>query len=236
MIRRKAGLSALAALALATAVAGCGPSKRLAAGCVIADVSSSTQQARTQYVAAFRQFATEIGTDGSGQLCVILAAGDPASEGRLVTLDVGPTSEHRDSPDYAPGEIATRVRQAADEMQQVLADPAIRRPGSSLVEAADVVAPKLHPGDRLLFLSDGVQNSLATGSFRNADLSPAARSQMIDGLAASDLLAHLKGVQVEFPLMLIHPGGRGGISQTQDAAIRAFWREWASRAGGNLVP
>src|SRR4051794_22202477 len=58
--------------------------------CVIADVSGSTRRARTQYVNAFRTFATDAGEHGSGSLCLVLAAGDPQAEGTPMTTSVAP--------------------------------------------------------------------------------------------------------------------------------------------------
>src|SRR4051812_39614320 len=73
------------------------------ASCAIADVSGSTRAVRPRYVDAFRRMVSETATDGSGVVCLVLAAGDPLAEGTPQTAFVGP--QHR-NPVYAPGEIA----------------------------------------------------------------------------------------------------------------------------------
>jgi hypothetical protein len=102
-----------------------------------------------------------------------------------------------------------------------------------LCDAAIVAPRKLQPGDELLYHSDARQNIPTTGDFLNADLSPAAREQMLDRLERKGLIPDLEGVRVVFPFLLYHPGGLG-IAQEQEVAIRSFWQEWASRVKATL--
>jgi hypothetical protein len=222
-------LLALAACLLAlVAATGCGGGdKTLASGCVIADVSPSTVDARADYLAQFQAFAMDVGQHGSGHLCVILAAGDPMSEGHLTTVDVGP--DH-DKPNERDGEIRQKVDAETATMGAVLADPAITQQGSALVEAAVAVSDRLKPGDRLLFLSDGVEHTPTVGNFRTADLSSAGIDQLLAQLDGDRLQAPLDGVQIVFPSLLAHPGGFH-ISPAQQAGIRLFWQRWTSASG-----
>lgn len=211
-----------------------GGERDLAAGCTILDVSKSTTVARTKYLDSFRAFATEDGTHGSGDLCLILAAGDPIAEGRAVNAFVGPTEDHRDSPDFRDGEIEQAVNAQVSQLDQVLANPPIeRRGGSSLVEAAVVAADHLEPGDHLQILSDGLQTSPATGRIQSEDLTLETIDSLLDRLESQGLMADLDGVTIEFPDILYHPGGLK-MTAAQQVAIRGFWEQWAERSGGSI--
>lgn len=212
-------------------------------GCVIADVSESTDEVRnrstlrySRYVETFGAFATGIGMDGSGRVCVILAAGNPLTEGAPVDVFVGPQPEHRDSPDYRGPDVQAAVGSAQAGLREVFENPARTQPGSALAEAAVVAADKLEPGDRLMFLSDGVQHSPPAGSFRAADLSSQGIELLLDRLDGRGLIPDLEGVYVEFPHLLEHPGDEAdtdasAVTPAQGIDIRAFWTAWADRVG-----
>jgi len=224
---------------LLSALAGCGGGGHtpLASGCVIADVSPSTtteRTARSDYANGFATFARGIGMDGSGKLCVVLAAGDPVAEGHPVLVDVGPRPADRDSRDQKGPEVRNKVTTATSEMMAAFANPDVATQGSALVEAAVVASDELRPGDRLLFLSDGVEHSPLAGNFRTQDLSPAGIQRLLAAYDRAGLRAHLTGVHIEFPYLLANPGGFH-ISIVQEAAIRLFWTTWAHHSGADIT-
>lgn len=226
-------------LALAAAAGGCGSdssaSARTPVGCVLADVSGSTREARREYLGDFARFARSVADGGADEICLVVAAGDPLAEGAPMFAPVGPSPEHRDSPDFAPGEIRANVDAATADVGALLDKPPVRDGGSALVEAAVVAADVLEPGDRLLMLTDGIQFSPAAGDFHDVDLSAAGITTLLDKLEQNDLLADLEGVEIEIPLLLFHPGGLD-MDAEQQVGIREFWTAWASRTGGELVP
>lgn len=197
------------------------------ASCTVADVSGSTRDVRPAYVDAFRSLATETARDGSGLLCVVLAAGDPQAEGTPAMADVGPAHEN---PIYAPSEIARAVETASGEFDAVLRSPPVRAKGSAIVEACAVAARKLRRGDRLLVVSDGLQRSDLTGSFYRVDLSPPAIEALLDRIDEAGLLPDLSGVTVSMPHLLAHPGGLG-LGQAREQAVRRFWAAWVAQTG-----
>lgn len=251
---RKSGMlaAALAVVCAALVASGCGAESDAGAngapgtaprdaridgdtvGCTLADVSDSTVRARREYTAEFARFATALGEKGAGRVCLVVAAGDPLAESKPMWAPVGPSPEHRDSPDLAPGEIQASVAAASRDVGQMLAHPPAHRGGSALVEGAVVAGRVLQPGDVLQFLSDGMQNSAATGSFYRRDLSPSGIRQLLDTLQQQGLIAHLDGVQVVMPLVLYHPGGTG-TSAPRQTQVTNFWRAWAARAGATLT-
>jgi hypothetical protein len=203
------------------------------AACVVADVSGSTQKARGYYVDAFKKFAKDAGTGGSGQICLVVASGDPQGEGAPRVAYVGPDPSHRDNPVYAPGEIARAVETATGQFAALMAHPPVSAHGSAIVESAAVVAPNLHRGDRLLMTTDGFQSSDLIGDFHHADLSDAGISKLLNKVARARLLPDLSGVTVEMPLLLFHPGGTS-FSQVKQSKIRSFWIAWARRTHAKL--
>jgi hypothetical protein len=205
--------------------------------CVIADVSGSTGEARVAYAKSFSTLAKRIGTDGSGKVCVVLTAGDPQAEGVPVKVNVGPNAPTAGK----KGEVQNRalkilfaVREARRKFETVLSEPAVGQPGSALLEAAVVAARELKPGDELLYLSDGIQNSPTIGNFLTANLSRSARESLLDRLERAKLIPNLEGIPIGFPYLLYHPnrGGleRAGANQEREVDIRTFWEEWATRA------
>lgn len=202
-------------------------------GCALADVSRSTEDVRGEYVDEFKRFATDIGTHGAGRVCLVVAAGDPLAESNVIWADVGPTAEHRNSPDFAPGEIKQNVDAATEDVEKLLANPPVSKGGSALIEAGLVAGQVLKPGDVLLWLSDGVQNSRAVGNFHRLDLSDAGIQRLLEELEQQGLLADLEGVHVEIPLLLYHPGGMN-MSAERQVQIRRFWEAWAERCGAIL--
>jgi hypothetical protein len=203
------------------------------AACVVADVSGSTRKARRFYADAFKKFAKDAGTDGSGQLCLVVASGDPQGEGTPQVAYVGPDPSHRDNPVYAPGEIARAVDTATGQFAALMAHPPVSAHGSAIVESAAVIASNLHRGDRLLMTTDGFQSSDLVGDFHHADLSDAGISKLLDKIARARLLPDLSGVTVQMPLLLFHPGGTS-FSQVHQSQIRSFWIAWARRAHAKL--
>jgi len=226
-------IAALLAVALAAITVGlaAGGGERQASGCLILDVSESTDEARDRYPEEFQRFATEIAADGSGDICLILAAADPIAEGAPVH-----TSVAADSPGTPTGrrEIEEKVQTATDEVTALLEDPPVREAGSGLVEAATVAAEQLEPGDRILYLSDGLQWSPAAGRLMELDLSSAGISSLIHDLDQKGLLPDLTEVEVYFPLMLYHPESyKGRVVEANQ--IKAFWRAWADATGAELT-
>lgn len=212
-----------------------GDSPRAAGGgCAVGDVSGSTRDVRDTYTDAFRAFATRIGTTGNGKVCLIVAAGDPIAEGVPRFAEVGPDADHEDSPDLAPVDVKRKVDVATADVASALAHPEVGVGGSALVEAASVAAQVLKPGDKLLWLTDGVQNSPAVGDFTQIDLSDAAITRLLDDLASKDLLPSMAGIEVQMPFLLYHPGGmRMRVERQQQ--VKGFWDAWADRVGAKLV-
>lgn len=222
-----------ALLAACLSVVGCGETDVAdrPAGCVLADVSGSTKDARTEYSGEFASFARYIGEKGIGEVCLVMAAGDPIAEGAPMYAPVGPSAQHRDSPDFAPEEIQANVEAATTDVKGLLARPPVAAKGSAIVEAAVVAGDVLKEGDCLTILSDGVQHSGATGHFRTIDLSDVGITRLLDRLQQAGLLARLDGVRVDMPLLLFHPGGMHMQAERQ-VQIKIFWKRWLERTGG----
>lgn len=202
-------------------------------GCAILDVSVSTQKARASYTEKFANFATEIGNEGSGEICVVLAAADPLVEAVPVTTSVAPDPELAGTPE-GPVEIEEKVAVAMAEVTELLEHPSIDTRGSGLVEAANVAAKKLEPGDRIIYLSDGFEWSKAVGHLMQMDLSTAGIAKLIQRLKREGLLPDLHGITVEFPLMLFHPEGLRR-NASQENRVVDFWKAWAAATGAKLV-
>lgn len=204
-----------------------------AAGCVIADVSESTEEARPRYVGAFRDFATEIGTEGSGKLCLVVAAAHPLTEGTPVPAYVGPDPGDAGKAG-ARGQVEEHTQVVTAQFSHLLSHPSVDEKGSALVEAATEAANVLEPGDRLLFLSDGLQWSRLVGHLQDMELDPVTIGALMEKLRRLGLLPDLKGVRVEFPFLLLHPGGLPG-DESEVLGIQEFWKTWAHETGAEIV-
>jgi hypothetical protein len=208
-------------------------SETKASGCAILDVSESTRDVRAAYTEEFNRFATEIGNDGTGNVCYVLAAADPLAKAVATTRSVGPAPGSVGKPD-APGEIEEAVLEETREVAGLLENPGIDERGSGLVEAANIVAKQLGPGDRIVFLSDGLQWSRSVGHLIKMDLSPEGIEALIARLRRRGLIPDLRGVEVEFPLMLFHPEGLDADA-AQENRIPAFWEAWAAAAKADFT-
>jgi len=223
-----------AALGLAFVAFGSGGSAAPPpSGCVILDVSESTSEARSRYASEFAKFATAIADEGSGEICVVVAAADPVAESAPLFTSVAPAPGSVGTP-KAPGEIERNVATATATIEELLEDPPVRQRGSGLVEAASVASEHMHTGDRLLFLSDGLQWSDAGGHLMKMELTPATIAEQMQKLREADLLPDMKGIDVNFPLLLFHPQSYHGhvVSATK---IRAYWEDWAAQTGADLT-
>jgi hypothetical protein len=218
------GLLAAAAIAGAVAIAS-GSSEHKANGCVIGDVSESTDLARQRYGKEFARWATSIGLDGSGEICVIFAAADPLAESLAEPLFVGPAAGAKGGLGEVP-DVERKVEVARENLEERLTDPSIREKGSALIEAATDAAKFLQPGDRLLFLSDGLQWTPEL-HLAQLDLTPGEIATLLDSLEAKGLVPDLKGVEIAFPYLLFHPGG---LDEEKVRGIIDFWEAWAARA------
>lgn len=228
------GAVLLGALTLAIlAIGSSGSETARASGCAILDVSESTRESRGTYTEEFAKFATDIGNDGTGKICVILAAADPLAEAVPLETSIAPLPGNVGTPE-APAEIEEGVLRTTQEVAEIFEHPGIDEKGSGLVEAANVAAKRVQPGDRLIFLSDGLQWSKGVGHLIKMDLSPQGIKSLISRLREENLLPNLKGVRVEFPLMLYRPEG---IEATpgQKNRIPAFWEAWARATGAELT-
>jgi hypothetical protein len=193
--------------------------------CVIADVSGSTVVARPDYLEAFKRVATDAGMHGSGMLYVVLAAADPGADGAPVPTSVAP-----DSKDDPQTEVAQHVARAAEGLRRALADPPVRTGASAIAEAGLQCADVLDPGDRLVVLSDGIQNSPFTGDFHDVDLSDPGIARLLERLGKNHLLPDLEGVRVALPLLIQHAGGTT-IDAGRQQQIGRFWDAWVERTG-----
>jgi hypothetical protein len=197
--------------------------------CVIADLSGSTHSVRSQYVDSFSETAREDGLEGSGNLCMIVAAGDPTQR-RVATASVGPI--HRGNSTYAPPEVKERVDLVTGQFRQVLINPGRLSGGSALMESASVASNYLKSGDVLVFYSDAFQNSPLINVYK-MEYSDADIEAALDTLQARRLLPDLHGVSVRFPFPLVRPEG-SGLSATELAGVHAMWERWAVRTGAKL--
>jgi hypothetical protein len=211
------------------ALAG-GSDEHKASACVIVDVSESTDHARASYGDQFSRFATSIGLEGSGEICVIFAAADPLAESLVEPLFVGPALSKKGGLEEV-SDVERKVANADAELEERMADPTIRERGSGLLEAATEAAKSLHPGDRLLFLSDGLQWTPHL-HLQQLDLIPGEIATLLDELEAEGLVPDLGGVEIEFPYLLFHPGG---LDDEEARQIISFWEEWAARAGATIT-
>jgi hypothetical protein len=231
----RAALAPLGALC-AFALAGCGvPAGLVSAAprpntqtCFIAQVTPDLRESQAAYLSAFRTAATDAGLHQSGRICLILAAGDPLSEGHVVWANVAPAHPGTVAAEH---EVNKSVSVVTEQLRETLAAPPVTQPGAALVEAAAVAAPLLHPGDTLVYLSDGVE----THAFDmiNASLTPDRVRGRLNDLAHRALLRGLQGVTVAFPQPLAHPGGLPTYL-TRQARIQGFWEAWAQSVGASL--
>jgi len=234
MTAAAAAAAAAAVLGLALVALGSGGGDSPPpSGCVILDVSESTSEARGRYASEFAKFATAIADEGSGEICVVVAAADPVAESAPLFTSVAPAPSSVGTP-RAPEEIERNVATATATIEELLDDPPVRQRGSGLVEAASVASEHMRPGDRLLFLSDGLQWSDAGGHLMRMELTPATIARQMQKLREADLLPDLKGVDVDFPLLLFHPESYHGnvVSATK---IREYWEDWAEQTGARLT-
>lgn len=198
--------------------------------CVIADVSESTAEAREEYSAEFAKFATEVGLDGSGHLCVIVAAADPLAEGTPEPTFVGPEPGNEDGPEAA-SEVRERVAIATDDFESLLENPPVEEAGSALVEAAAQAAEVLEPDDRLMYLSDGIQWSEEVVHLTETELGSAEMAALFGQLEGDGMLPDFDGTEVRFPFLGYHPDGLDEGS----GEVRRFWDAWAEATGADLV-
>lgn len=224
------GLGLAAALAVFAAWSLANPEDKGPSGCVVADVSESTKEARKSYLKEFSEFATDIGLHGSGKVCLVLAAEDPTAQSRVAVAEVGPDDGDENSP-LTESEVETKVQEATAQLEALLVTPTVDASGSRLVEGAAIAASHLESGDRLLMLSDGLQNGPDTG--RVIKLEEGQIPQVMDHLGEVELIPDLSGIEVEFPLMLFHPEGIG-VSAERAQVVREFWRQWVELSAGTL--
>jgi hypothetical protein len=235
---------ACALLALGVALAGCGevplvssaPVKHLPTGCVVADVSGSALRARDAYKQAFHELAVQV-ANANGRLCLVMVAGNPLAESTVRMADLAP-QDPGNSLQRGP-EIARNVAQVDAQFAYLLQHPGVRARGSGLVEGAMLAARGLQPGGKLIFLSDGVQDSHVL-DVHTADLSDANLPHILDDLGRQQLLPDLSGITVSFPRPFFHPGSAqdtgqapGASATALQARIEAFWRAWSVRVGAN---
>ena len=227
-------IAALLAMAvIAVGLTSSGSAKARSSGCAILDVSESTRKSRGAYTEEFARFATEIANDGTGKLCVILAAADPLTEAIPVRTSVAPLPGNAGTPD-APVEIEGNVLGVTKEVVEILEHPEIQEKGSGLIEAANVAARTLHPGDRLIYLSDGLEWSKGVGHLIKMNLSATGIRRLLTRLKREDLLPKLRGVHVEFPLLLYRPDGVEATPAQKERVI-AFWEVWGEATEADLT-
>lgn len=227
------GAALIGALVLALIAMSSGAASAKQSGCAILDVSESTQDVRGAYTEEFAEFATDLANNGTGKVCVILAAADPLAEAPPLDRSVAPLPAQVNTPE-GPVEIEEKVLKLTEEVVHLFEEPPIDEQGSGLVEAANVAAKRLGPGDRLLILSDGLQWSKGVGHLIKMDLSPTGIETLIGRLRREGLLPDLRGVHLEFPLMLYHPDGIVA-TPAQKKHVIAFWEAWAEATGAEPV-
>jgi hypothetical protein len=234
--KTSARIAAAAVVALIAAGAawalGAFASPQRYAACVVADVSGSTVVARPSYLNAFSVFALDAGLHGSGDMWVVLAAGNPGIDGAPVYTSVKP--DHPGDSTLAPGEVRGYVATATEGLRRALVDPPVSGGGSAIAEATLQCAKVLRGGDRLQLLSDGIQSSPQTGDFHDVDLSAAGIDGLLSTLEGRGLLPDLRGVRVEAPLLIQHTAGTN-IPEDRQQQIVGFWRAWAVRVHATPV-
>lgn len=228
---------ALLAVVFAIALTGCGiplvepPTKVPPTSCAIADLSDSTKHARAAYVAQFTALANRIAAR-NGQLCLIIAAGDP-TESQPMLANLAP--QHPDNQLLASGERAANVHLVTQQFEQLLAHPPLAHIHSSaLIESAIPAARLLRRGSELLYLTDGIQAS-HLANFYGSHLTEQGITATLDRLSRQGLLPDLRAVRVDFPLPLYDGRGGAGVSAQRQARIQVFWYAWARRTGATLT-
>ncbi len=125
-----------------------------------------------------------------------------------------------------------------------VADPAERGARSPLLESVARIAPELRQGDRVIYLSHGIQNSgIWDGQRVNSDaaLRQELRERFLDDLERQGLIEPMRGIEVFVP----EPGiaaecarhrvaSEVRISQLRQEASHELWQSWETRTGATL--
>ncbi len=228
--------TATAVVVVVAVLAGCGAEPEKARrGCVVVDVSPlPLRELTSSYLPGFQRFVQRIATNGSGDVCFAFAA-QGLSGGGSAWAKFGctnPADELRCEP-----EIERNVAAAAAQLSAVAQSAGDLQGASQLVEAISLVAPALRPGDEILLLSDGIQNSGLVGDFtvRKTELDPAGIDRILGVLEERDLLPDLGGRTLRIPFALYSSGGPLNMGAARKRAIKAFWQAYAVRTGAELV-
>lgn len=229
----------LVAIAVTAVLAGCGSSEKTEAGlagddsgtCVVADVSGSTKYVREDYVDVFRREATNVGEHGSGKLCLAFAA-NKSTETPVEWATVG--AENPNST-WASSEVEDNVDTATKQFSDWLANPPVKANRSAILDALSSAAQELKPGDRLVGITDGLEDG-AFGAFSDPSLlaTDAKISALLDDIDKAGYLPNLSGISFSMPMLTILRNQRTRLDGKALAKVKTFWKAYAERAGTTL--
>lgn len=237
-------ISKLAALlvvvSLTAALVGCGSDESSTPGlagddsstCVVADVSGSTKYVREDYVEVFRQEATNVGEHGSGKLCLAFAA-TKSTESPVEWATVG--AENPNST-WADSEIEDNVNKATAQFSSWLAIPPVKAKRSAILDALSSAAQELKPGDRLVGITDGIENG-SFGSFSDPSLleTDAKISALLDEIDRAGYLPSLNGISFSMPMLTVLRKQGTRLDGPALARVKKFWVTYARRCGTTLT-
>lgn len=243
MIARRATLPTLVvAVVAAVALSGCGHAKvGTARGCVIVDISGSSRPLiQGQYLPGFIKFVQRISHKGKGEVCfAFVGAGNTGGPGAAARF----ACSNPDDRVRCPGEIKNNVRAAAAQLSTV-GEQIANAPGhnqfrgaSRILETISEVAPATRPGDEILVLSDGIQDSGLTGDFnrgKQTALDEADFQRIIGTLRQARLLPDLQGRTLRVPYALISAKGPSRWSDARKEKLRRFYEAYAAATKATL--
>lgn len=223
-------------IAAAVVLASCGGNvSKVAAsqGCVIIDLShAAKREIPTLYRPGFEGFLMRISEQGSGNVCLSFTGGN-VEGGTGQTIHVG-----CDNPAAVLKCQVQRQAAVTDAgAMLVQASNQKRLPGASqILEGISRVAIGMKPGDEILVLSDGIQNSSLLGDFTKPGvrLDDASIEKKLDRLDRQRMLPTLTGIKLLIPYLLTSSRPYN-MPTARQLGIRAFWERYAARTGAQVV-
>lgn len=197
--------------------------------CILIDLSRSTLSAQKDYELQTRSLL-QSQAERDGDVCLLPITGDPARDGQIQDLPLG-KGEGDNSREASSARIANQ-RRAAARINAVLNNPPPVVGGSAIVEALNMTAREVKPGDSIHIYSDGLQESerftLRDLKRGQPDISQGAIDAALDDLEDDGLIPDLSGVKVTFDTPSYRPGEKSSV--VTDEQSHRFWTSWADRA------
>jgi hypothetical protein len=200
--------------------------------CIVLDVSRSTRNARSSYSARSRDIVRDQSV-ANGQVCALAVKGDPAGESEIQVWDVG--AQDRGNSSVEAIQQVRRQTRAAEAVDRILTDSPGAVGGSAIVEALNLIARHVRPGDSVHVFSDGIQDSarFKLRSLHRERWSDASLDRELDRLEGEHLIPALAGVSVVFETPGLRPGEKPSIVPDEDA--HRFWDAWGERASARVT-